>query len=185
MNGHQKQKEQSARMIEDALFVLMEEKGYSRISVSEIVERADISRRTFYRLYKEKDDVLRNYFCKLCTEYISRAPALECYDIGRIAREYFCFWHQYRNFLLLMHKCGLDGMIYDAVSRASGKVMRNRIGEKESKNFSELEYFADYSTGGFLLLLQRWIMTGMQGTPEEYAEAVSGALMKFIRPAGE
>ena len=65
MNGHQKQKEQSGRMIEGALLELMEEKSYAQITVSEIVKRADVSRRTFYRLYGEKDEVLRCYFNKL------------------------------------------------------------------------------------------------------------------------
>ena len=51
MNGHEKQKEQSRQMIENALFELLEEKEYSAISVSEIVKRADVARRTFYRLY--------------------------------------------------------------------------------------------------------------------------------------
>ena len=50
MNGHQKQKEQSRRMIEDALFLIMEEKPYAQITVSEIAKTADVSRRTFYRM---------------------------------------------------------------------------------------------------------------------------------------
>ena len=58
MNGHQKQREQSGRMIEEALFSLMEKKPYAQITVSGITRRADISRRTFYRLYSGKDEVL-------------------------------------------------------------------------------------------------------------------------------
>lgn len=36
MNGHQRQREESARMIEEALIVLMKEKEFSNISISEI-----------------------------------------------------------------------------------------------------------------------------------------------------
>lgn len=182
MNGHQRQREQSGRMIEEALFELMNEKSYSQITVSEIVKRADVARRTFYRLYKEKDEVLRCYFGKLCQEYRSKTPALKRYDINQIAGEYFSFWYQYKDFLLLMHKCGLDEMLYYEISRASVEVVQNRMESSEDKNSTVIEYFAAYSTGGFILLLQRWIMAEMRETPEQYAKAVSGALLKFIRP---
>lgn len=183
MNGHQKQKEQSGRMIEEALFALMAQKDYSQITVSEIVRRADVSRRTFYRLYKEKDEVLRCYLGKLCQEYRRKSPVLERYNIRQIAREYFGFWYQYRDFLLLMHRSGLDGMLYYEISRVSADVVTKRIAQLEQKDLFGIEYFADYSTGGFLLLLQRWLMTEMRDTPEQYAETVSEALLNFIRPA--
>ena len=58
MNGHQKQKEQSRRMIEDALFLIMEEKPYAQITVSEIAKTADVSRRTFYRMYHNVNNLV-------------------------------------------------------------------------------------------------------------------------------
>lgn len=184
MNGHQKQKEQSGRMIERALFALMKEKDYARITVSEIVKRADISRRTFYRLYKEKDEVLHCYFGRLCWEYSRKISVLERYDIAQIAGEYFGFWYQYRNFLLLLHRSGLDGMLYYEIGRVSVEIIKGRIDEDTRKKVRGIEYFAAYSTGGFSLLLQRWITMGMKETPEEYAKVVSEALLKFIAPAG-
>ncbi|MCI9439888.1 MAG: hypothetical protein HFH15_01370 [Ruminococcus sp.] len=45
-----------------------------------------------------------------------------------------------------------------------------------------LTYFADYSTGGFTLLLQRWITKGMKEKPEQYARVVSESLLKYISP---
>ncbi len=182
MNGHQRQKEQSARMIEEALLKLMREKSYNQITVSEIAERADIARRTFYRLYKEKDEVLHGYFGRLCKEYQSKSPVLEKYDLLQIAGEYFSFWYQYRDFLMQMHRCGLEQLLYYEISQASEEVVRNRIGDRQIEDFSDFRYFADYSAGGFLLLLRRWIMEGMKESPEQYAGKVSKALMKFIDP---
>lgn len=180
MDGHQRQKEQSGRMIEEALFKLMEKKPYTQITVSAITAKADISRRTFYRLYREKDEVLSRYMEKLCRRYKDEAPALERYDISRISREYFTFWYQYRDFLLLMHKQGLDELVCGEINRAALSVIQSRIKAMEYKDSGETEYFADYSTGGFTLLLQRWIMHGMELGPEEYAEAVSSSVQRFL-----
>lgn len=182
MNGHQRQKEQSGRMIEDALFFVMRNKPYAEITISDISKQADLSRRTFYRLYHEKDDVLHRYFDRLCKEYCSQMPPLQKYDIGQIAREYFSFWYQYRENLLIMHQCGLDEMLYYEISRASKSVVEARIGSETQKNDKDIGYFADYSAGGFSLLLHRWIAEGMQEPPEQYAQSVSRSLLTFIRP---
>lgn len=183
MNGHQKQKEQSGRMIEEALFLIMQKKPYAEISVSEITRKADLSRRTFYRLYHEKDEVLHCYFDRLCQEYCNQASTLEEYNISQVTQEYFAFWYQYKENLLLMHRRGLDEMLYYEISQASRTVVKSRIGREEEKNEEEVAYFADYSTGGFSMLLQRWIMEGMKEPPEQYAQAVSRSLLKFIRPS--
>lgn len=180
MTGHQKQKEQSKKMIRAALLELMEEKSFAQITVSEIVGRADVARRTFYRLYEGKLDVLRSYFSELCKEYCERHEPLKSYEIGQIASEYFGFWYQYRDFLLLMHKCGLDDLLYYELSRASAEVVEKRIGSRELKCAPGLEYFVSYSAGGFLNLLHRWIIGGMEETPEKYAKNVREALLRYM-----
>lgn len=181
MNGHQIQKEQSRQMIEDALFVLMKEKPYGEISVSEITKRADISRRTFYRLYQGKDDVISAYFDKLCENYQNSYKPIKGYDIEQIATEFFSFWYQYREVLLLLDKCGLESMLYMGINRASERVIRSRIGEHPLQQMPELVYFIEYSTGGFINLLYYWIRKGMEPSPQEYAVMTSTAVTKVIR----
>lgn len=183
MNGHQKQREQSAKMIEEALFELMKEKNYAGITVLEIVKRADISRRTFYRLYKEKDGVLRKFFDRLCKEYCMKASVLESYDIRQISRDFFGFWYGYRETLLLMHANGMDEMLYYEISRASLRVVKTRMGGQMPRKTEDMVYFAYYSAGGFILLLQQWIGGGMKGTPEEYADHVSSSILHLIQSA--
>lgn len=78
-----------------------------------------------------------------------------------------------------MYKSGLDEMLYYEISRASLEVVKGRIEGAEYKNVTGIEYFADYSTGGFVLLLQRWVESGMKETPEQYADAVSKSLLIF------
>lgn len=180
MNGHEKQREQSKQMIETALFELMEKKEFSQITVSELVRQADVARRTFYRLYGSKEDVLHEYFKRLCENYKSEYKPLKGYDISQIARDYFGFWYQHREALLRMYKSGLDEMLYYEISRASLEVVKNRVSDESVKNSSEITYFAAYSVGGFINLLRQWIIAGMKEKPEEYAENVSGALRKVM-----
>lgn len=181
MDGHKRQRERSAKMIEEALFGLMREKDLAQITVSEIVRRADVARRTFYRLYGGKEDVIYSHFDRLCQEYRATYPVLEDYDLGQIAQDYFGFWYQHREFLLLMERRGCWGMLYDGISRVSEDIVKNRmdLGEVDG---ADVGLFACYSAGGFLLLLHRWIGEGMREEPERYAKRVSQSIARFIEP---
>lgn len=178
MNGHMRQKEQSRQMIENAFFELLEEKEYSQITVSEIVQRADVARRTFYRLYENKEGIIQHYFSRLCNEYQNSYQALERYDLKQIAKDFFSFWYQQRANLLKLHNAGVDYVLYHGISNASTEVIRRRVADEGLRQSPEMQYFADYSVGGFINLLFRWINSGMEGTPEQYAKTVSGAILK-------
>ena len=52
------------KAIRDAFLALIEEKGFERISVKEITEKAMISRNTFYLHYSDKNDL----FNKICDD---------------------------------------------------------------------------------------------------------------------
>jgi AcrR family transcriptional regulator len=49
-------------LLRRALLSLIQEKGYYRITVQDILDRADIGRSTFYAHYRDKDDLLRAGF---------------------------------------------------------------------------------------------------------------------------
>ncbi|WP_083865436.1 TetR/AcrR family transcriptional regulator [Nocardia brevicatena] len=54
-----------------ALIELMMERGYERVTVSDIIARADVGRSTFYAHYRDKDDLL----VVSCTEFLRREIA--------------------------------------------------------------------------------------------------------------
>lgn len=170
-------------MIEDALLKLVREKEFAGITVSEIAKRADVARRTFYRLYQRKEEVLFGYFEKLCLDYKERYGVLFCYDVRRISGEFFGFWYQHKEMLLLLHERELDEMLYGQISRSSLEVVRSRMaGNERGKlgNREGIEYFAAYSAGGFVNLLRQWVDGGMKETPEEYGRKVGEALGRFF-----
>ena len=50
------------RMMHEALVSLIVEKGYEKITVQDILDRADVGRSTFYSHYRDKDDLLLGGF---------------------------------------------------------------------------------------------------------------------------
>jgi len=181
INGHAKQREQSGQMIETALFELLKEKEYTQISVSEIVEKAGVARRTFYRLYDNKEGVIEQYFRRLCGVYKNSYTALHGYDLQQIAKDYFSFWYEQRERLLILHQSGLSHMLYYGINSASTAVIRGRIGDEALRQLPELEYFATYSVGGFINLLLFWIEKGMEENAEQYSRRVGSAIERFVK----
>src|SRR5690349_2475721 len=54
-----RKKNETRRALRDAAHRLFAEKGFSRTTIDDITEAADVSRRTFFRYYDSKDDLLR------------------------------------------------------------------------------------------------------------------------------
>ena len=50
--------QRTRHLLGEALIELMREKGYSAITVSDVIERANVGRSTFYAHYRDKDDLL-------------------------------------------------------------------------------------------------------------------------------
>ncbi|WP_280215462.1 helix-turn-helix domain-containing protein [Nocardia cyriacigeorgica] len=46
----------------------MIERGYERVTVTDVIDRADVGRSTFYAHYRDKDDLL----VVSCTEFLRR-----------------------------------------------------------------------------------------------------------------
>ncbi|MET7770375.1 TetR/AcrR family transcriptional regulator [Nocardia sp. NPDC005366] len=56
--GTDRRVRRTRNLLHQALIGLMLERGYERISVSDILERADVGRSTFYAHFRDKDDLL-------------------------------------------------------------------------------------------------------------------------------
>ena len=59
---HDRRVARTQKVLEETLIVLILEKGYDKVSVREICERADVGRTTFYAHYLDKDDLLEKTF---------------------------------------------------------------------------------------------------------------------------
>src|SRR5260370_17036271 len=54
-----RKKSETRQALREAAHRLFAEKGFSRTTIDDIAEAADVSRRTFFRYYDSKDDLLR------------------------------------------------------------------------------------------------------------------------------
>ena len=94
----------SKNMILEALLILMEEKQYEKITIMDITTQAQLSRRTFYRNFDTKDDVLELLTKVLVKEYTDKLIKSNITSLEGLGEMFFSFWK--RKIKLLAKKWG-------------------------------------------------------------------------------
>lgn len=106
--------------IGEALFVLLDQKEYGQIRISDIVKRAGVSRMTFYHYYDTKEEAVQDYFHEIVKEYVweverSKGKLGHFHDRSSIMYA-LSFFDQYADFILKIVHAGLYSIVIDAMN---------------------------------------------------------------------
>ena len=163
---------QSKLWMEDALLKLMQTENYQEITIQEITDNAGLSRRTFYRNYFSKDEILEGYFNKIWSEYESLIWQQIDLTLPNIARIFFTVMKKHFDFLTLVNRHHLLPLFLSKID----ELLPHTFDEVKGKNmpFSKesIQYALTFSTGGFMRILIRWLNDNAQKSPEEMAAVV-------------
>jgi len=72
------------QLLRDALMELTLERGYDRVTVQDILDKADVGRSTFYAHYRDKDDLLVSEFEALHPSLSVRPGSLDAGPAGTV-----------------------------------------------------------------------------------------------------
>lgn len=173
--------EQSRQSFRKALLILMKTYKYEEITVTQLSQEADLSRKTFYRLYNTKEDILNEYMNHLILKYIQLIKEKSPYHYIDVAFLYFEFWNSHRDFLYPLVQNNRIHFLYQATEEIAPSIFRIMKSETPlAQNEELLSYALTYSLGGLNNLLIRWCRDGMKKQPEELAEMLSLALQVAI-----
>ena len=163
----------SQEWLANALLALMEEKEFMDISIKEIAEKADLSRRTFYRVFETKEDPLIWHLNKLYEEFLIQLRQRECHQFHDVLALYLSFWYQHAHLFVLLMRSGLLAFILNQYLRVFPDVFKIVKSDYPlSQNADALAYAMAFSAGGLLSVLAKWVDEGMIKTPGEILEMV-------------
>ena len=179
MTTQEKQKQQSKEWLANSLLILMQTKPFENISISEIAAHADLSRRTFYRAFSSKTDIIVYIIERILPEYITALKQLENINMQNISLAFFQFAHNHQDIISLLKKHHLEYYILDLFNKYL-PVIRHHIFTKPLSGDEEVEkIFLLISGAGFFNILMYWINNNQSQSPEELATMMSKAISIF------
>lgn len=161
-----------------ALLELMQEYPFYEISIKQIVLTAKVARCTFYRRYKNKEELLYRC-CELIMQDFARALMPNKFEtFYETAIVYFSFLKNHQDFIKLLRDSKLLHVFSqshdDLIFSVSKKVKFDNPDLDAHSLSSKIRYNFFFGVNGLWGMANRWLMYGCKESPEELAQYVIG-----------
>jgi len=150
-----------------ALLLLMEQMPYEEITITDIAKKAGVSRMSYYRLYKSKDDILIQHFNQVFKEVLEEMKSIEKLDRYQFALLIFQAGQRERQLVEGMYRAKLYEMVLRCFIQCCS-YLAEHVFESDMKD-EMTDYEIHEAAGRFCLVIFRWVEKGMPQTPEEMA----------------
>ena len=165
--------------ITEALLALMQQHPYSEITVKQIILEAKLARKTFYRNFESKDDVLNSLIQKILREYFEIVNNAR----GDVLTTIFEFADRHRQLLFLLDKNELMYLPLRSMNENSAQILINQNTKLNPfvKLFDGLEpeYLIAMNIGAIWNVISLWVHRGMTDAPENVKLSLQGYLNRI------
>lgn len=182
MNGQERLAEQSRAWLTEALFVLLQQENYNEITVKKIAEQAQLSRRTFYRSFKNKDELLNYYSDQLIQKYLNQLKNLKIQKMNfeQVLTVFFEFWWSEREKVRALIKQNLFILLLAKITPQASKLYQEfKAPWHIDGSLNEIEYIMNFSVGGFWNVLNTWLAKPNPEQPQVMVDVLLKSLNKL------
>ena len=169
----------SRNEITSALLRLMEIYPYKEISVKQIIMETDLVRRTFYRNYESKDDVLDAIISDKIIEYAEAVASNQGTPLDVI----FSFCEKNKSFLLLLHK---NDLLYLLLLKLNIMIpMLDQVTDRSNSIFARIagdlepDYLIAFNVGAIWNVIFKWLDRGMTDPADKIKETITEYLSRM------
>ena len=159
----------SKELIIESFLDMLAIKPLSSISICEIAENATVDRRTFYRHFKSKDEIIRYYIHEVSKQLEEKLQHYNPKDIYYNIKALFEVYLVMKETLLILHKQKLLDIfisdfeiIYEKYQQKYAKYLKPEILKQD--NF---DYYMAYERGAIMQVTKKWIMEGCTYSPDK------------------
>lgn len=155
----------------------MEKQDYASITITDIANKAGLSRRTFYRHFKTVDELLLHILRKNIIESYNYIRHQNPQKFSDFVFVFFSYWEINQNLLKLIVKNNLTHFFISELYKNVDKSMLAYY------ILNENDYLYSFAVGGISNLLIQWINDGFTKSPKKMksiAEEISQHLSKMI-----
>lgn len=156
----------SKKIITESFLLLMKQYPYTEITVKQILLETDISRKTFYRNFSSKDDVLNSFIDTILQDYVyviqqqqQKNSLIQMLDV------IFDFCEKNKEILFILRDNMLLYLLLEKLNVLIPNEHNRYISERQENHLeSQLltEYIIYFNIGGVWNLIVRWIENNMR-----------------------
>lgn len=171
-------RKETMEWIIQAFLALLSRKSYSEITIIDIALEAHIGRRTFYRHFKSKEEVLLAYCQSIMKDFAAFIRMKEEITLYSVSLSYFEFCHKHIDFLVLLQESDMLHFIGDRLPEflADVAIMVEHVSPQEVMETYEkqdLYYYVHYfNMGGYWNITKLWLQKKDRKTPQEMADMI-------------
>ena len=162
---------QSQQMIAQALRRLMEHQPLRKITVIDICEEAGVGRKTFYRNFDTKEDVIDFQLDQLCGEY---GGGVWGEDKEKQLYHHFAFVQDHADYFIALYKNGLQDFMYDKFAVFLPETM-----PRWSEDPVEQEYRSRYIISGVETIQRVWVERNFQESIDKVVEIAANVCKEW------
>lgn len=154
---------QHQKQVEQSLIALMRKMPYEDITVTQLCQAANVSRRVFYHLFSNKTGALHamiDHMILASEGYLPEAPD---------AVRYFRYWKDRKDFLDALADNQMTGLLLErmfSIVRSEDSDVRNWLKAYDRETGQEILTF---NLCGIIGLTFSWYQSGFRKSPEEMA----------------
>ena len=161
-----------------AFIGLLSEKNYSRITVGEIIERADIGRATFYAHFETKDFLLKELCEELFCHVFDAAQdcknghrhIFSCGDTDSVFLHLFRHLQKNDNNILRLLSCENNELFMQYFKNGLIKLIESREEFKQASIKIPQDFWVNYIATTFVETVRWWVNGAMKLPPETINE---------------
>ncbi|MEO3856880.1 TetR/AcrR family transcriptional regulator [Acrocarpospora sp. B8E8] len=179
MSGNEDRRVRRTRQtIQRAMVELMLDKGYDKVTVTDIIDRADVGRSTFYAHFTDKRDVLFSNLGEL--DFLRPSPQGEgpLFSFGLAMFEHVAEQGPLVR-ALLGSKGG--GVVMARAEQILAAVVRAELQARGAIASARLDLVVTGVVGAFMAMLRGWLDGEVTATPAE----LDTAFRAFVTPGAE
>lgn len=168
-SSNKESKRFSRECIYRALIELLGEKEYEKITLTEIAERAGLSRNAVYRNFEYKDNIIDDYLFELTENRINEASSTLTTKEDILSM--FQFLYDSKDIIYPIYNAGLVTSLYKVFIKSKDLYMKNKDRKADFMN--------SYFLGGLFAVYLNWMEKGFVETPEEMTDMAVSMLKEY------
>ncbi|MGW0196418.1 TetR/AcrR family transcriptional regulator [Nonomuraea sp. NPDC003201] len=169
------------RVVQEALVALILEKGYDAVTVTDIIERADVGRSTFYSHFTDKQDVLFGNLDELA--FLHPVPAARSGELFAFSLPMFEHVREQRRLVRALLGRRGGGQVYARGEQLLAAAVRNELVAAGARASASLDLLVVCVVGAFMGLMRAWVDGESTATPAELDAAFRAAIEPGVRAA--